>query len=117
VKTKRAHSSDLANGKFVPPLELTTNEISFDVRPMSETEEAAEAARIGAALDASKDRLEQIRLADQLSYLAGDAAVPEKIKLFGFTVVNRNRKHSVQVIDKLFPILRKKLENDFCITG
>jgi len=82
VKTKRAHSSDLANGKFVPPLELTTNEISFDVRPMSETEEAAEAARIGAALDASKDRLEQIRLADQLSYLAGDAAVPEKIKRF-----------------------------------
>ncbi len=77
IKTKRIWIE-----RSKPMMAVTTNDVSFDIRMMSASEEAAEAARLGAALDKATGWEDQTRLMTQLSYLTGAAAIPEKIKRF-----------------------------------
>jgi hypothetical protein len=77
VKTKR-----IWLGRSAATEALTTNDVSFDVTMMSESEEAAEVARLSAAIDKASGWEERTRLMSQLSYLTGKAAIPEKIKRF-----------------------------------
>lgn len=82
VKTKRAGKYEFRSGSEEPPLELTTNDVSFEVQPMTRAEETAEVVRLAVAIDKASGWQEQARLADELGNLAGDAAIPEKVKRY-----------------------------------
>lgn len=61
---------------------LTTNEVGFEVVAMSAEEEAQEVKRLAAAFGAEKDWREAARVAEELSYLTGEAATREKVRLY-----------------------------------
>ncbi|HLM55056.1 MAG TPA: hypothetical protein VK422_02950 [Pyrinomonadaceae bacterium] len=61
---------------------LTTNEVSFEVVAMSAEEEAQEVRRLSAAFAAAKDWREAARVSEELSYLTGEAATREKVRLY-----------------------------------
>jgi hypothetical protein len=63
-------------------LALTTNEVVFDVQPMSEAEEEKEVKRISDALDAARGWQAEDKLTRELSYLTGDASAREKVRRF-----------------------------------
>lgn len=63
-------------------LTLTTNEVTFDVRPMSEEEEAKEVGRLSDLLDAARGWQAEEKLTEELSYLTGDASAREKVRRF-----------------------------------
>lgn len=65
-----------------PALRLTTNEVSFEVVEVSAEEEAAEVKRLSALLDAAQGWQEEARLAEELSYLAGEPSTREKVRRF-----------------------------------
>ena len=79
VKTRRVSGGNFMSGTLVP---LTTNEVSFEIKEMSEADEDLEVKRISALLDAKRDSQSEWRAAAELSYLAGDASTREKIKRF-----------------------------------
>lgn len=81
VTTSRV-SGPAAGTREGASLRLTTNEVSFEVTGMSEAEEAAEVRRLSALLDAAKGWEEEARLADELAYLAGEAATREKVRRY-----------------------------------
>jgi len=63
-------------------LRLTTNEVSFEVVEMSVEEEAAEVRRLSTLLDAARGWQEEARLAEELSYLAGEPSTREKVRRY-----------------------------------
>ncbi len=79
VTTSRVSGPGARMGE-VPSLRLTTNEVSFEVVEMSEEEEAAEVRRLSALFDAAKGWQEEARLAEELSYLAGEPSTREKVR-------------------------------------
>lgn len=65
-----------------PPLELTTNEVSVEVRAMSEEEEEKEIKRISAVIDTKRDLQTDEFVTRELAFLTGDASTREKVRRF-----------------------------------
>jgi hypothetical protein len=84
IVTKRIRERKIASQDF--DLEsrpgLTSNSVSFEIKPMTVDEESAEARTLRSAIETKTDRLEKVRLAEELANLPGDAAIPEKIACF-----------------------------------
>ncbi|MFL6228507.1 MAG: hypothetical protein ACJ741_06980 [Pyrinomonadaceae bacterium] len=81
IKTSRV-SRPKQWDQSAPPIPLTTNWVSFEVKPMSEAEEAKEVSRLSALIDAAKNRQEEDKFTEELSYLTGDPSTREKVKRF-----------------------------------
>lgn len=81
VKTKRVSTGDYTEKNW-SQLSLTTDEVNFEIKEMSEAEEEQEVKRLSALLDASGDWREQTKIAEQLSNLTGDASTREKVRRF-----------------------------------
>jgi hypothetical protein len=64
------------------PIKLTTNEVSFEIVPMTREEEQAEIKRITSLLDAKRDLQTDEVVTAQLSYLTGDDSTREKARRF-----------------------------------
>jgi hypothetical protein len=67
---------------YLPPIPLTTNEVSFDVQAMSDTEEEQEVKRLSGLIDGARDWQTQSKFARELAFLAGDTAAREKVRRF-----------------------------------
>jgi hypothetical protein len=80
--TVRVNTKRVWFGHSMPKNALETNEVSFEVKMMSPADEAAEVARLATMLDKAKGWQEQTRIMTQMSYLTGNAAIPEKVKRF-----------------------------------
>jgi hypothetical protein len=61
---------------------LSTNAVTFEVRAMSEEDEAKEVKRLSELIDSKRDTLTRDEAARQLSYLTGDASTREKARRF-----------------------------------
>jgi hypothetical protein len=81
VKTSRVRRAK-SQPEFDVPTALETNEVSFDVKAMSEAEEMAEVRRLSPLLDAAKNWQEEAKIADELSYLTGAPSTREKVRRF-----------------------------------
>jgi hypothetical protein len=88
-----------------PRLRLTTNEVSFEVIEMSGAEEAAEVRRLSALLDAAGDWREEARLAEELSYFAGEPSTREKVRRY---LAGRRSGNYTQAIDLGLVIARDR---------
>ena len=81
VKTSRVRRTNSPREFGIAPT-LETNEVSFDVKAMSEAEEAAEVRRLATLLDAAKNWQEEAKIAEELSYLTGAPSTREKVRRF-----------------------------------
>jgi len=81
IKTSRVVSGDFG-GKNRAHVFLTTNEVDFEIKAMSEMEEAQEVKRLSALLDAKPPLSEENKISEQLSFLAGDASTREKVRRY-----------------------------------
>jgi hypothetical protein len=61
---------------------LVTNEVSFEVKAMSDAEEEQEVLRLSTELDAVREWRSEERISEELSYLAGDISTREKVRRF-----------------------------------
>ena len=61
---------------------LTTNSVTFEVQPMSESDEAKEVKRLADLLATKRDWQGEAQVAKQLSYLTGEPSTREKVKRF-----------------------------------
>lgn len=68
--------------EHLPPILLTTNEVAFEIIPMSEEEEKKEIKRLSELLSAKRDWQMEERVTAELSYLTGDASSREKVRRF-----------------------------------
>ena len=83
--TVRVATSRVSQGEFMrqqPAGALTSNDVSFDVTPMNETDEAADAARLEALIRSAPNLRTAQRYAEQLQWLAGDPSTRVKLSLF-----------------------------------
>ena len=81
VTTKRV-SNRSSRHEFSPAIVMTTNEVSFDVQPMSNEDEAKEVKRLSDQLDATHDVQAEEEITRQLSFLTGDESSREKMRRF-----------------------------------
>src|SRR5262245_28515513 len=81
VKTRRVSRPERPHDHG-PVINLTSNEVSFEVVAMSEAEEEQEVRRLSALLDATSDRKEEARISEELSYLSGEASTREKARRY-----------------------------------
>jgi hypothetical protein len=81
VKTERVSTGNFGEKNY-SHLSLQTNQVSFEVKPMSEAEELEEVKRLSALLDAKPNLREENRIAEELSYLGGEASTREKVRRF-----------------------------------
>src|SRR5262245_27356039 len=81
VKTARVSRAERPRDP-VPVIYLTTNEVSFEALAMTEAEEEQEVRRLSALLDADRNPKEGERIAEELSYLAGEASTREKARRY-----------------------------------
>jgi hypothetical protein len=110
VKTNRVIRSDqpLKPGQA---LSLTTNEVSFEIKAMSQAEEDTEVRRLSALLDATKAWQEEARISEELAYLTGDAATREKVRRF-LNQSGRSGNYSQNISLGLFMAKNQKLVVD-----
>jgi hypothetical protein len=112
--TRRARPSSSAHD-YPPPIPVTTNEVSFDVQAMSDSEEEQEVKRLSGLIDGAHDWQTQSKFARELAFLAGDPAAREKVRRFfsapgspgnyfseilSGLYVTRNRALVVQLLEK-----------------
>ncbi|PYS47802.1 MAG: hypothetical protein DMF68_15050 [Acidobacteria bacterium] len=83
------------------PIALTTNEVSFEVQPMSEADEEKEVKRLSDSLDATRDWQVEEKLTQELSYLTGDASSREKVRRF-LNSEGRSGNYTTHIINGLF---------------
>src|SRR5262249_16287509 len=81
VKTSRVSRPERAP-EYIHVINLTSNEVSFEVAAMSNAEEEQEVRRLSALLDATKDWKEEAGISEELSYLSGEASTREKARRF-----------------------------------
>src|SRR5262245_4101544 len=81
VKTRRVSRPERPHDHG-PVINLTSNEVSFEVVAMSEAEEEQEVRRLSALLDATSDRKEEARISEELTYLSGEASTREKARRY-----------------------------------
>lgn len=80
VKTSRVSRAEpRGSGQTI---RLMTNEVSFEVIAMSNAEEEQEVRRLSALLDATRDRKEEARISEELSYLTGESSTREKARRY-----------------------------------
>jgi len=79
VTTRRVTKSSLLYSR---PLVLTTNSITFEVEPMSESEEAAIVKRLSDQLDATRNWQAEEEFGQPLSFLTGEPSTREKVRRF-----------------------------------
>jgi hypothetical protein len=84
-----------------PRQALTTNEVSFNVRAMTESDEASEVKRIAALLDAKRDLNTDENVTQQLSFLTGVASTREKVRRF-IDQENRSGNYSAHIMYGLY---------------
>jgi hypothetical protein len=85
VRTKRVSTVNSIQS-ISSPLSLTTNAVSFEIKPMNETEETQEVQRLSSLLDASGlSPAEEIRASEKLAFLTGDVSAREKVKRIIFS--------------------------------
>jgi hypothetical protein len=86
ITTRRVRVGDgSSNGSLPSPghlQELTSNDVSFDVVPFPDQDEAALAVSLEQRIRASANQRSAQKLADELDYLSGDAATAAKLSLF-----------------------------------
>ncbi|HKC65609.1 MAG TPA: hypothetical protein VKB86_18350, partial [Pyrinomonadaceae bacterium] len=87
--------------EYRSPVTLTTNEVSFDVQPMSEADEEKEVKRISDLLDATHDWRMEEKLTEELSYLTGDTSSKEKVRRF-LNSEGRSGNYMGHIISGLF---------------
>ena len=68
--------------EYPPPTALTTNEISFEVQPVSEADEEKEVKRLSDLLDAAHGWQAEEKLTEEMSFLTGDPSSREKVRRF-----------------------------------
>ena len=80
------HTSRVSMGTKLGALsrggELVTNPVSFDIAATTPEEDAAEVARLAFTIDATPDGPQRREALHRLSYLDGDAAAREKVRLY-----------------------------------
>jgi hypothetical protein len=81
VKTNRVSHPSRPHD-YGPALPLTSNEVSFEIVPMTESEEGREVMRLNALFDATKDWQEEAKISEELLYLSGDPSTREKVRRF-----------------------------------
>jgi hypothetical protein len=81
VKTRRVSQVSSSQG-YNPPLALTTNEVNFEVQPMSVADEEPEVKRLSDLLDTERGWQAEERITQELSFLTGDASSREKVRRF-----------------------------------
>src|SRR5580765_3486056 len=79
--TRRARPSSSGHD-YLPPIPVTTNEVSFDVQAMSDAEEEQKVKRLSADIDAARDWQTQSKFARELAFLTGDTAAREKVRRY-----------------------------------
>src|SRR6266404_3300954 len=82
IRSRRVTQRKDLNDRAPRAITLTSNEVSFDVQLMSETDEAKEVQRLSAALEASRDVQSEEKLTQELSFLTGDISSREKVRRF-----------------------------------
>jgi hypothetical protein len=86
ITTRRVSVGDGSSNRSLPfsgdLQELTSNDVSFDVVPFPDQDEAALAVSLEQRIRASEDQRSAQKLADELNYLIGDAATTAKLSLF-----------------------------------
>jgi hypothetical protein len=80
--TTRRVRPDSSTPDYRPPISLTTNTVSFELRAMTEAEEEEEVKRLAGLIDAAHDWQTQTKYARELAFLTGDAAAREKVRRF-----------------------------------
>src|SRR5262245_1038596 len=81
VKTRRVSRAENPRNP-APVINLLTNEVSFEMAPMTESEEEQEVRRLSALLDATRSQKEEDRISEELSYLVGEASAREKARRY-----------------------------------
>ena len=107
VTTSRVSLVSSRRDFFSPPIPLTTNEVTFEVREMTEEEEAQEVKRLTDQMDATRDANGKQQIIQQLSFLTGDVSSREKVRRFlnsedvyyGLYIA-RNRTLVVQLLEQ-----------------
>lgn len=82
VITRRVTRRSSPNGPGDKVVVLSTNPVTFEVQPMSETDEAKEVKRLSDLLDRKRDPQTNEEVTKQLSYLTGEASTREKVRRF-----------------------------------
>ncbi len=82
IRSRRVTQRKDLNDRAPRAITLTSNEVSFDVQLMSETDEAKEVQRLSAALEVSRDVQSEEKLTQELSFLTGDISSREKVRRF-----------------------------------
>ncbi|HEY2846215.1 MAG TPA: hypothetical protein VGI80_00260, partial [Pyrinomonadaceae bacterium] len=115
LTSKRVRRKEAGTREWDPgtPIEVKTNPISFEIVPMTEADEAAEAAGLAKALVMSGDRSAQSRLAEELANLPGDGAVPEKVKQFLVTRKDPGNSYGGALYQGLFVSRNRSLVAKF----
>ena len=75
-------SKEFSLRDFSRPIELTTNEVTFDVREMTEEEEAQEVKRLSDQLDSTRDLRSKQEAGQRLAFLTGNVSSREKVRRF-----------------------------------
>src|SRR5262249_2997597 len=81
VKTRRVSRAENPRNP-APVINLLTNEVRFEMAPMTESEEEQEVRRLSALLDAARNQKEEDRISEELSYLVGEASAWEKARRY-----------------------------------
>ncbi len=100
VKTKRVLRAG-QTGNIERAVELTTNEVSFEVIKMSLAEEEQEVRRLSAQIEATRELETETALAEALSYLPGDVSTREKVRRYVSTE-GRSGNYSQEIYFGLF---------------
>jgi hypothetical protein len=82
VKLSTRRVSKATDSERQLQITLKANEVSFDVRPISEEDEQKEVKRVSALLDTRRDLQTDENVTQELSYLTGDASTREKVRRF-----------------------------------
>lgn len=81
VTTRRVSPMSKVN-EFIPTVVLSTNAVTFEVLPMSETDESKEVKRLSELLDTAHGWEAEEKITQELSFLTGDASAREKVRRF-----------------------------------
>jgi hypothetical protein len=80
VVTNRVSSGDLLHSQMLGP--LTSNEVEFDVKAMSDADEAARATTLEKQIREAANMQQAQSFAEELAWLTGDASTRVKLSLF-----------------------------------
>lgn len=80
--TTRRVSPVSPSGQFRPPIVMVTNKVNVEVQPMNEADESQEVKRLSDLLDTAHGWQAEAKIAQELSFLTGDASAREKVRRF-----------------------------------